>query len=151
MITFYSGLALSTNIKQTVLQLTTHCKLQACYNMYNYYSLKRRSSQIFLIKSSRISHLLTGCPTALGPLCFLLFCQFLLYQNTKIWWVLKNSGNLLSDRHQNFKNLWRNSWDNWHQRWHLSFRSWHFTIPQGQKNNFGVVGGNFDVNYLSYF
>ena len=93
----------------------------------------------------------TGCPTALGPLCFLLFCQFLLYQNTKIWWVLKNSGNLLSDRHQNFKNLWRNSWDNWHQRWHLSFRSWHFTIPQGQKNNFGVVGGNFDVNYLSYF
>ena len=27
----------------------------------------------------------TGCPTALGPLCFLLFCQFLLYQNTKIW------------------------------------------------------------------
>ena len=27
----------------------------------------------------------TGCPIALGPLCFLLFCQFLLYQNTKIW------------------------------------------------------------------
>ena len=97
------------------------------------------------------SYVCTGCPTALGPLCFLLFCQFLLYQNTKIWWVLKNSGNLLSYWHQNFKNRWRNSWDNWHQRWHLSFRSWHFTIPQGQKNNFGVVGGNFDVNYLSYF
>ena len=93
----------------------------------------------------------TGCPMALGPLCFLLFCQFLLYQNTKLWWVLKNSGNLLSYWHQNFKNRWRNSWDNWHQRWHLSFKSWHFTIPQGQKNNFGVVGGNFDVNYLSYF
>ena len=29
--------------------------------------------------------LCTGCPTALGPLCFLLFCQFLLYQHTKIW------------------------------------------------------------------
>ena len=31
-----------------------------------------------------ILHICTGCPTALGPLCFLLFCQFLLYQNTKI-------------------------------------------------------------------
>ena len=93
----------------------------------------------------------TGCPIILSPLCFLLFCRLLLYRNTKFWWVLKNSGNLLSDRHQNFKNWFRNSWDNWRQRWHLSFRSWHFTIPQRQKNNFGVVGVNFNVNYLSYF
>ena len=25
-----------------------------------------------------------GCPTILDPLCFLLFCQLLLYQNTKV-------------------------------------------------------------------
>ena len=35
---------------------------------------------IFMPKST-----CTGCPTALGPLCFLLFCRFLLHQNTKIW------------------------------------------------------------------
>ena len=75
----------------------------------------------------------TGCPISLGPLCFLLLCQLLLYWNTKNGWVLKNSWNLLSDRHQNFKNRFRNSWDNWCQRWHLSFRSWHFTISSEAK------------------
>ena len=89
-----------------------------------------------------------GCPTILAPLCFLLFSCLLLYQNIKAGWVLKNSGNLLSDRHQNFENWFTNSWDNWRQRWHPSFRNWHFTITQTQNNNFGVVGGNFDVNYL---
>ena len=27
----------------------------------------------------------------------------------------------------------------------------HFTITKRQKNNFGVTGTNFDLNYLSYF
>ena len=68
----------------------------------------------------------TGCPTILGPLCFLLFCQLLLYQNTKVGWVLQYSGNLLHDRHKNFENWFRISWDIWGQRWHPLFRNWHF-------------------------
>ena len=79
-------------------------------------------------------HQLTiGCPTILDPLCFLLFCQLLLYQNTKVGWVLKNAGNLLHDRHQNFENRFRNSWDNWGQSWQPLFRNLHFAIQRGRK------------------
>ena len=35
--------------------------------------------------------------------------------------------------------------------WHLSFRNWHFATTQSPKNNFGVTGSNFDLNYLSNF
>ena len=31
------------------------------------------------------------------------------------------------------------------------FWNWHFAITQHPKNNFGVAGANFDLNYLSYF
>ena len=36
-----------------------------------------------------LQYCFTGCPILLGPLCFLLFCQFLLYQNTTSWKSLR--------------------------------------------------------------
>ena len=71
--------------------------------------------------------------------------------HAKVGTFLKNSGNLLQDRHKNFENWFRDSWDNWGQSWQPSFRNWHFAITQRQKNNFYAKGGNFDLNYLSYF
>ena len=96
-------------------------------------------------------HTNTGCPVKLFLLGYLLFCRLLLMQIAKVGMFLKNSRNLLQDRHKNFENWFRNSWDNWGQSWQPSFRNWHFAITQRQKNNFYVKGGNFDLNYLSYF
>ena len=93
----------------------------------------------------------TGCPVKLFPLGYLLFCWLLLMQIAKVGMFSENSGNLLQDRHTNFENWFRNSWDNWGQSWQLLSRNWHFAITQRQKNNFYVKGGNFDLNYLSYF
>ena len=93
----------------------------------------------------------TGCPAKLFTLGYLLFCGLLLMQIAKVGTFLKNSGNLLHDRHKNFENRFKNSWDNWGQSWQPSFRTLHFGISQRQKNNFHVEGGNFDLNYLSYF
>ena len=93
----------------------------------------------------------TGCPVKLFPLYYLLFCRLLLIQNAKVGTFLKNSENLLHDGQKNFENRFRNSWDNWGQSWQPSFRNWHFAITQRQKNNFYAKGGNFDLNYLSYF
>ena len=42
-------------------------------------------------------------------------------KNAKVGGVLKNLGNLLHDRHKNFENWFRNSWDNWWQSCHPSF------------------------------
>ena len=61
----------------------------------------------------------TGCPVKLFPLGYLLFCRLLLMQIAKVEPFLKNSGNLLHDRHKNFENRFRNSWDNWGQSCHL--------------------------------
>ena len=94
---------------------------------------------------------ITGCPVKLFRLGFLLFWQLLLIQIAKVGTFLQNSGNLLHNRHKNFENRFWNSWDNWGQSWQPSFRNWHFAITQRQKNNFYVKGGNFDLNYLSYF
>ena len=85
------------------------------------------------------------------PVGYLFFCRLLLMQIAKSGTFLKNSGNLLHDRHKNFENRFRNSWDNWSQSWQPSFRNWHFAITQRQKNIFYAKGGNFDLNYLSYF
>ena len=46
----------------------------------------------------------TGCPAKLFPLGYLLFCQLLLMQIAKVGSFMKNSGNLLQDRHKNFEN-----------------------------------------------
>ena len=51
----------------------------------------------------------TGCPVKLFPLGYLLFFWLLLTQIGKVWMFLKNSGNLLQDRHKNFENQFRNS------------------------------------------
>ena len=51
----------------------------------------------------------TGCPAKLFPLGYLLFCRILLMQSAKVRTFLKNSGNLLHDRHKNFENRFRNS------------------------------------------
>ena len=51
----------------------------------------------------------TGCPVKLFLLCNLLFCRLLLIQIAKVGTFLKNSGNLLHDRHKNFENRFRNS------------------------------------------
>ena len=82
---------------------------------------------------------------------FLPFSWAKFIQNAKFGGVLKNSGYLLHDRHKNFENLFRITWDIRGQRWHPSFRNWHFTISQRQKNNFGVTCANFDLKYLCYF
>ena len=47
---------------------------------------------------------LTGCPAKLFPLGYLLFCRLLLMQIAKVGSFMKNSGNLLQDRHKNFEN-----------------------------------------------
>ena len=54
----------------------------------------------------------TGCPAKLFTLGYLLFCGLLLMQIAKVGTFLKNSGNLLHDRHKNFENRFRNSLDN---------------------------------------
>ena len=54
----------------------------------------------------------TGCPAKLFPLDYLLFCRLLLMQISKVGMFLKNSGDLLHDRHKNFENRFRNSRDN---------------------------------------
>ena len=41
----------------------------------------------------------TWCPAKLFPLGYLLLCQLLLIQIAKVGTFLKNSGNLLHDRH----------------------------------------------------
>ena len=46
----------------------------------------------------------TGCPVKLFPLGYLLFFWLLLIQIGKVGMFLKNSGNLLHDRHKNFEN-----------------------------------------------
>ena len=51
----------------------------------------------------------TGCPVKLFPLCNLLFCRLLFIQIAKVGTFLKNSENLLHDRHKNFENRFRNS------------------------------------------
>ena len=87
----------------------------------------------------------------IGPTLFLSFSRVLEPVQRNFWPLINSPGNLLHDSHKNFENWFRNSWDNWHQSWHPSFRNWHFAISQSQKNNFGVTGANFDLNYLSYF
>ena len=64
------------------------------------------------------------CPAKLFPLGYLLFCRLLLMQIAKVGSFMKNSGNLLQDRHKNFENWFRNSWDNWGQSWHLQHRNY---------------------------
>ena len=61
----------------------------------------------------------TECLAKLFPLGYLLFCRLLLMQIAKVGSFMKNSGNLLQDRHKNFENWFRNSWDNWGQSCHL--------------------------------
>ena len=51
----------------------------------------------------------TGCLVKLFPLGYLLFCRLLVIQIAKVGTFLKNSGNLLHDRHKNFENRFRNS------------------------------------------
>ena len=51
----------------------------------------------------------TGCPAKLFTLGYLFFCRLLLMQIAKSGTFLKNSGNLLHDRHKNFENRFRNS------------------------------------------
>ena len=46
----------------------------------------------------------TGCPVKLFPLGYLLFCRLLLMEIAKVRTFLKNSRNLLQDRHKNFEN-----------------------------------------------
>ena len=46
----------------------------------------------------------TGCPAKLFPLGYLLFCRLLLMQIAKVGSFMKNSRNLLQDRHKNFEN-----------------------------------------------
>ena len=46
----------------------------------------------------------TGCPAKLFPLGYLLFCRLLLMQIAKVGSCMKNSGNLVQDRHKNFEN-----------------------------------------------
>ena len=82
---------------------------------------------------------------------FLLFSQLLEHIQRNFWPLFNSPGNLLHYSHLNFKIWFWISLDNWGQSWHPSFRNWHLTITMRQNNNFSVTGGNFDLNYLSYF
>ena len=52
---------------------------------------------------------------------------------------MKNSGNLLQDRHKNFENRFRNSWDNWGQNWQPSFRNGLFAIIHRGRKIFSML------------
>ena len=61
------------------------------------------------IGRQRLSPYLTGCPKSQTSFCFLPFSQTKFIQNANVGGVLKNSGNLLHDKHKNFENRFRNS------------------------------------------
>ena len=44
---------------------------------------------------------------------------------TKVGWVLKTSGNFLSDEHKNFPFLTKNDWEKWGQRCLPPLEKWH--------------------------
>ena len=67
--------------------------------VYRKYQRKKVEKQIMLCF---ILH--TECPAKLFPLGYLLFCRLLLMQIAKVGTFLKNSRNLLQDRHKNFEN-----------------------------------------------
>ena len=123
--------------------------LEQFYNYYRGKMIQRNIDDVMSIGTGR--YIFTGCPAKLFTLGYLLFCGLLLMQIAKVGTFLKNPGNLLHDRHKNFENRFRNSWDNCGQSWQPSLRNLYFAITQRQKNNFHAKGGNFDHNYLSYF
>ena len=92
----------------------------------------------------RVSHII-------GPTLFFVISQVLEHLQRNFLPFFNSPGNLLHYSHKNFENWFRNSWDNWGQSWHPSFWNWYFAFTQSQKNNFGVTGATFDLNYLSYF
>ena len=100
---------------------------------------------------AKTTRLVIRCPTILAPLCFLTFSWVLEHIQRNFWPFFNSPGYLLYDSHKNFENWFRNSLDIWGQSWHPSSRNWHFSITMRQKNSFSVTGGNFDLNYLSYF
>ena len=66
--------------------------------------------RIYLTSDIEVLHIYsTGCPAKLFPLGYLLLCRLLLMRIAKVGTFLKNSGNLLHDRHKNFENRFRNS------------------------------------------
>ena len=106
-----------------------------CWTARQHWSPGHRSPtepdiMIIIINHDNTMLVTTGCPVKLFQLCNLLFYRLLLIQIAKVGTFLKNSENLLHDRHKNFENRFRNSWDNWGQSWQPSFRNWHFAITQ---------------------
>ena len=106
-----------------------HEILGPSWNMI-FQSIRPTVSLFFSITSNFTSHRLispdsdgyiytTRCPVKLFPLGYFLFYRLLLMQIAKVGTFLKNSGNLLHDRHKNFENWFWNSWDNWGQSCHL--------------------------------
>ena len=93
----------------------------------------------------------TGCPKSQTSFSFLPFSQTKFIQNANVGGVLKNSGNLLHDKHKNFENRFRNSWDNWGQSCLLSQRYFFLTLCNSKISISKMRGGNFVINYLSYF
>ena len=60
-------------------------------------------------------------------------------QIAKVGSFMKNSENLLQDRHKNFENRFRNSWDNWGQNWQPSFRNGLFAIIHRGRKIFSML------------
>ena len=44
----------------------------------------------------------------------------------KVRWVLKNSGNFLSNEHKNSQFLGKNGWEKWGQTWLPPLKKWHY-------------------------
>ena len=65
---------------------------------------KRYRMCILKLPVQGVLFIITGCPVKLFPLGYLLFCRLLLIRIAKVGTFLKNSGNLLHDRHKNFEN-----------------------------------------------
>ena len=65
-------------------------------------------------------------------------------QNAKV-----GTRHIIHNRHKNFENWFRNSWDNWCQSCHPSFQKLIFAITQRQKDSFYLKGCIFDPNYFS--
>ena len=99
--------------------------------LFNFWIMKSRHSK--LRPSLYNSSLNTGCPKKTLFLGLLAITPLWKGQEIKVRVFLKNSGNSLSDRHQNFS-IWPiRSWENWVQRWQPYLKN----LDKNGGNSFG--------------
>ena len=79
-----------------------------------------------LCKQARVMKKHTGCPKKRGISVWQAVEGIRSGLNTKVGWVLKNSGNFLSNEHKNSPLLWKNRWEKWGQICLPPLKKWHY-------------------------